>query len=81
MNGGVSGEVYGEVINKHLTIGKSDKQSCSAQFGEVLPCLQQNFFCVYCPILCKSFLWVLNIIPGWPEQASEMASEHVADTF
>ena len=49
--------------------------------GEVLPCLQQNFFCVYCPILCKSFLWVLNIITGWPEQASEMASEHVADTF
>ena len=47
MNGGVSGEVYGEVINKHLTIGKSDKQSCSAQFGEVLPLFQQDFLCMY----------------------------------
>jgi len=26
MNGEVSGEVFGEVIKKHLTIGKADKQ-------------------------------------------------------
>jgi len=37
MNGGVSGEVSGEVIKKHLTIGKVDKQGDSAHFGEVLP--------------------------------------------
>ncbi len=36
MNGGVSGEVSGEVMKKHLTIGKADKQGNSGQFGEVL---------------------------------------------
>ena len=37
MDGGGTGEVYGEMIKKHLTIGKSDKQRDSAQFGEVSP--------------------------------------------
>ena len=46
MNGGVSGEVSGEVIKKHLTIGKADKQVDLAHFGEVLP-----------PFLAKLFPW------------------------
>ena len=33
--GEVSGEVCGEVINKHLTIRKADKQRVSQHFGEV----------------------------------------------
>ena len=33
----VSGEVSDEVIMKHLTIGKADKQGDSPCFGEVLP--------------------------------------------
>ena len=33
----VSGEVSDEVIKKHLTIGKADKQGDSPCFGEVLP--------------------------------------------
>ena len=44
MNGGDTGGVYGEVIKKLLTIGKADKQGDSAQFGEVLLRLQQDFF-------------------------------------
>ena len=45
MNGGVSGEVSGEVFLHHLTIGKSDKQDDSAHFGEVFPHSLQDFFC------------------------------------
>jgi len=37
MDGESYGEVSGEVIKKHLTIGKADKQGVSAYFGEVLP--------------------------------------------
>ena len=37
MNGGGFGEVSGEVIKKHLTIGKADKHWDSGPFGEVLP--------------------------------------------
>ena len=44
MNGGVSGEVSGEVMKQHLTIGKADKQGVLAYFGEVLP-----------PFSCKTF--------------------------
>ena len=40
MNGGVSGEVSGEVFLHHLTIGKTDKQGDSVLFGEVLPYFQ-----------------------------------------
>lgn len=36
MHGEVSGEVCGEVINKHLTIRKADKQPVPLHFGEVL---------------------------------------------
>ncbi len=35
MHGEVSGEVCGEVINKHLTIRKADKQRALPHFGEV----------------------------------------------
>ena len=45
MNGGVSGEVSGEVFRHHLTIGKADKQGDSVHFGEVSPHFQQDFFC------------------------------------
>ena len=34
--GGVSGGVCGEVMKKHLTIGKADKQGDVGLFGEVL---------------------------------------------
>ena len=44
MNGGVFGEVSGEVFREHLTIWKADKQGDSAHFGEVSPYLLQNFF-------------------------------------
>ena len=47
MDGGGTGEVSGEVIKKHLTIGKADKQGDSVQFGEVLPLFQQDFLCIY----------------------------------
>ena len=46
MNGGVFGEVSGEVFREHLTIWKADKQGDSAHFGEVLP-----------PFLAKLFPW------------------------
>jgi len=36
MVGGDSGEVSGEGLKKHLTIGKADKQRDSVRFGEVL---------------------------------------------
>ena len=36
MVGGVSGGVCGEVMKKHLTIGKADKQGDVGLFGEVL---------------------------------------------
>jgi len=36
MDGGVFGGGCGEVIEKHLTIGKADKQGDSGLFGEVL---------------------------------------------
>ena len=35
MHGEVSGEVCGEVIKKHLTIPKADKQRVLPHFGEV----------------------------------------------
>ena len=56
MNGGVSGEVYGEVIKKHLTIGKADKHGDSAQFGEVLHPLFSKTFSVYiAPFFARVF--------------------------
>lgn len=36
MVGGGSGEVSGEGLKKHLTIGKADKQRVLVRFGEVL---------------------------------------------
>ena len=36
MYGGGTGEVCGEVMKEHLTIGKADKQGDSELFGEVL---------------------------------------------
>ena len=33
-----AGEVCGEVLKKHLTIGKADKQRDLGLFGEVLTC-------------------------------------------
>ena len=38
MDGGAFGEGYGEVIQKHLTIRKADKQWDSELFGEMLTC-------------------------------------------
>jgi len=55
MNGGVSGEVYGEVIKRHLTIGNTDKQGGSAQFGEVLPCFSARLFSVYVAPVADGF--------------------------
>ena len=37
MDGGASGEVSGEVLKTHLTIGKADIQGDLRQSGEVLP--------------------------------------------
>ena len=45
MDGGGAGEVCGEVLKKHLTIGKADKQRDLGLFGEVLTCFLRNFFC------------------------------------
>ena len=59
MDGGVSGEVYGEVIKKHLTIGKADKKGDSAQFGEVLH-----------PLFSKTFSVDAAQSPMVPEPAS-----------
>ena len=42
MDGGGSGEVFGEVLEKHLTIGKVDKQGDSVPFGEVLGAWQKK---------------------------------------
>ena len=53
MNGGVSGEVSGEVMKQHLTIGKADKQGILAHFGEVLP-----------PFSCKTFSVSVIICQG-----------------
>jgi hypothetical protein len=51
--------VYGEVIKKHLTIGKADKQGDSAQFGEVLH-----------PLFSKTFSVNAAQSPMVPEPAS-----------
>ena len=42
--GGVSGGVCGEVMKKHLTIRKADKQGDLAQFGEVLAFFSTKHF-------------------------------------
>ena len=45
MYGGGAGVVFGEVMKRHLTIGKADKQRDLGHFGEVLPHFRQDFFC------------------------------------
>ena len=44
MVGGVSGGVCGEVMKKHLTIRKPDKQGDLVQFGEVLAFFSTKHF-------------------------------------
>ena len=44
MTDGGYGEVFGEVIEKHLTIGRADKQGEAEPFGEVLSIFSLNIF-------------------------------------
>ena len=44
MVGGGTGEDFGEVMNKHLTIGKADKQWDSEPFGEVFDLFSMKLF-------------------------------------
>ena len=68
MNGGVSGEVSGEVMKQHLTIGKADKQGILAHFGEVLP-----------PFSCKTFSVSAIICQRSSVKLSQMSPELVGD--
>ena len=51
VDGEVSGGVSGEVIKKHLTIRKADKQWDSALYGEVFSFFRRNNprWMSYCP--------------------------------
>jgi len=62
------GGVSGEVMKKHLTIGKADKQRDSGHFGEVLPSFLQKLFR---KMVCCSC--------GQPAQLSQTVSELVED--
>ena len=60
MNGEGSGEVYGEVIKKHLTIGRADKQGEAESFGEVLASFFAKSFFIAWNRLRASRRWSAN---------------------
>ena len=68
MDGESYGEVSGEVMKQHLTIGKADKQGISAHFGEVLP-----------PFSCKTFSVSAIICQRSSVKLSQMSPELVGD--
>ena len=76
MYGGGTGEVCGEVMKEHLTIGKADKQGDSELFGEVL-----SFFSMKIMEVVLTIEIVFAGFYRWLLSPLEIASELVRDGF